>query len=153
MAKTSNRPRPTPSQTAGTPPPVNWTVMVYMAANRDDAETERAAIRDLRELQRVGSTEAVKVVVQLDRTWPGIPERYVVREGVSEAAPGPKRGRKGAAGQLKSEGGDWTSSGDLASISSFLEWGLDYHPANHYALVLWGHSFGLGFSAATTVTH
>ena len=77
MAKTSP-PAAHPSRAAGKPPPVNGLSWFTWLPDRDDAETERAAIRDLRELQRFGSTEAVKVVVQLDRTWPGIPERYVV---------------------------------------------------------------------------
>ena len=60
-----------------------WTVMVYMAAAKEDTETERAAIRDLREMEKVGSTDDVHVVVQLDRGWPGYPERYYVEKDVS----------------------------------------------------------------------
>ncbi len=119
--------------------------MVYMAAVRDDLETEQAAIRDLRELQRVGSTEAVKVVVQLDRNWPGTPERYIVRKGISERAP-ESATRHGSANQRRTRRrGDRTSSGDREALSSFLEWSLKEHRAKRYLLVLWGHSYGLGF--------
>ena len=127
-------------------PPAQWTVMVYMAAVQDDLETEPAAIRDLRELERFGSTEAVKVVVQLDRRWPGIPERYVVRKKTSEPASEPERKSKRGTDQRTDQIGHRTSSGDLKSLTSFLKWSCEtYHPARQYLLVLWGHSFGLGF--------
>ena len=66
-----------------------WTVMLYMAALVDDEpqraeETERAAIRDIEELESVGSTARVNVILQIDRRWPGYAERYYVRKGVSE---------------------------------------------------------------------
>ena len=56
-----------------------WTVMVFMAASKDDGETERAAIRDLREMGRV-DPGPVNVVVQIDRVWPGSAERYLIRK-------------------------------------------------------------------------
>ncbi len=62
-----------------------WTVMVFMAASRDDqGVTEAAAVRDLRELELVGTTPEVSVVVQLDRQWPGGAERYRIHRDGSE---------------------------------------------------------------------
>jgi hypothetical protein len=60
-----------------------WTVMLYMAASKDE-QTEAAAIRDLEELEKIGTTKEVNVLVQIDRKWPGYSERYVVRKGGSE---------------------------------------------------------------------
>ena len=42
----------------------DWTVMVYMAA---DNNLEAAAIDDLNEMERIGSTSQVDIVVQIDR--------------------------------------------------------------------------------------
>ena len=60
-----------------------WTVMLYMAASKDE-KTEAAAIRDLEELQKVGTTANANVIVQIDRKWPGYSERYRIRKGGSE---------------------------------------------------------------------
>jgi hypothetical protein len=70
-----NEPNPTPQKP--------WTVMLYMAASKDE-QTEAAAIRDIEELEKVGTTDKLNVVVQIDRKWPGYSERYLVRKGGSE---------------------------------------------------------------------
>lgn len=70
-----NEPNPAPQKP--------WTVMVYMAASQDE-QTEAAAIRDLKELEKIGTTKNVNVVVQVDRMWPGYSERYRVWKGGSE---------------------------------------------------------------------
>ncbi len=54
-----------------------------MAASKGD-QTEAAAIRDLREMEKVGSTDEIAVAwQQIDRDWPGHPERYLVDKGRS----------------------------------------------------------------------
>jgi len=60
-----------------------WTVMLYMAASLDE-QTEAAAIRDLEELEKIGTTDRLNVVVQIDRKWPGYSERYCLRKSGSE---------------------------------------------------------------------
>jgi hypothetical protein len=70
--------------------PAQWTVMLYMAATVDDypdidARTERAALDDIRELEKVGTVDGtVNVVVQINRRWPAYAQRYCVRKGWSE---------------------------------------------------------------------
>ena len=84
MAKSDSRrgpPRKQEKQSQTQPKP--WTVMLYMAASRDE-QTEAAAIRDLKELEKIGTTRTCNVIVQIDRRWPGYSERYCVRKGVSE---------------------------------------------------------------------
>ena len=121
-----------------------WTVMVYMAAVRDDDVTEQAAIRDLREMERVGSTRDVHVVVQLDRNWPGTPEGYFIKKGVSTRLDMPP-GKPTPTTRQRRTGTDLRSSGDREALAAFLNWALTNHRADHYLLVLWGHAFGLGF--------
>ena len=103
-----------------------WTVMLYMAASKDQ-RTEQAAIRDLRELERVGTTDKVNVIVQIDREWPGYAERYCVGKGFSEFCE-PLPGQKNI------------DSGKPKVLREFVTWGRTKFPADRYLLVLWGHS-------------
>ena len=58
-----------------------WTVMVYMAAGKDE-QTERAAISDIKEMEAADTTN-VNVVVLLDRDWPVLPQIYRIVNGIS----------------------------------------------------------------------
>jgi hypothetical protein len=137
--------RSAPGKRMSPNPKAKWTVMVYMAAVRDDQQTERAAIRDLREMERVGSTASVRIVVQLDRDWPGTPERYVVYKGVSERAPDDSEPNRIDATRQTRPTISERSSGHPRALGEFLKWSRMHHEAERYLLVLWGHSFGLGF--------
>jgi hypothetical protein len=106
-----------------------WTVMVYMAA-QDNPDLDQHAIRDIREMERVGSNPHLDVVVQVSRPWPSLPQRYRVGHGKSE---------------LAADGMSGDSMGNPNTLWGFLDWVLDRHPAEHYFLVLWGHAYGLGF--------
>jgi Clostripain family len=119
----------------------DWTVMLYMAASKDE-QTERAAIRDLRELERVGTTDHVNVLVQIDRQWPGYAERYRVREGHSDFCIG-LPGTNNIVSRQNS--GNPRNSGDPEVLNAFVTWCREKYPAKKYLLVLWGHSYGLGF--------
>jgi hypothetical protein len=109
-----------------------WTVMLYMAASKNE-KTEQAAIRDLRELEKVGTDDStLNVLVQIDRNWPGYAERYCVRKSFSEMCEG-RRDEKNV------------NSGKPQVLRDFVAWGRSMFPADRYLLVLWGHSYGLGF--------
>jgi hypothetical protein len=108
-----------------------WTVMLYMAASKDE-QTEQAAIRDIKELEKVTATKDLNVLVQIDRRWPGYAERYVVENGISTQRE-PKYGEKNI------------NSGKPEVLRDFVAWGRTMFPADYFLLVLWGHSFGLGF--------
>ena len=124
-----------------------WTVMVYMAASKDD-QTEDAAIRDLREMEKVGSSKDVAVVVQIDRDWPGHPERYVVEKG------GSKQFRvtskviewwvKQSSDPARSDE-QRANTGNPEVLDEFLTTVYGAYDSDYYLLVLWGHAFGLGF--------
>ena len=57
--------------------PRKWTVMVYMAANKN-ADLDAIAVQDLREMER-GANDSAHVVVQINRAWPDSFQRYEVR--------------------------------------------------------------------------
>jgi len=119
-----------------------WTVMLYIAADHPQPEraaiTERAAIRDLRELESVGSTDDLDILVQIDRRWPGYPERYWIKK----ARKG--EGRSQPCGTLVGTK-NINDSGDPGPLIDFLKWAREEHPADNSMLVLWGHAYGLGF--------
>jgi hypothetical protein len=126
-----------------------WTVMVYMAAG-DDAELDAHAVSDLQEMERAGVGSDINVVVQIDRYWPARGQRYRIDGNGAElldanvvTPPDPKepvrsmpRGRAAARS---------LNMGSGATLKAFFDWVLEHHPADRYALVLWGHAYGLGF--------
>src|SRR5262245_39114930 len=93
-----------------------WTVMLYMAADHPNpdraAVTEQAAIRDIKELEQIGSTDDLNILVQIDRRWPGYPERYWIMEGHSEPCEpfGALIGTKNIPRKRKSRSGNSSSS-------------------------------------------
>jgi len=130
MAKKQNGKEPVPEP--------DWTVMIYMAASKEDQGiTEAAAVRDLRELEQVGTSPQVSVVVQIDRLWPGTAERYRIHRNRAELLK--------PTGYTGTKSLGITSSGDRLVLERFLKETRDSDPAKNYLLVLWGHSFGLGF--------
>jgi hypothetical protein len=108
-----------------------WTVMVYMVAQKD-LELERHAIRDLQEMEKVGSNDELNIVVQINRAWPSLPQRYHVEPGLSRLI----------RGNIPTE-----NTGDPRSLEAFLTSVLKdkRYAADQYFLVLWGHAYGLGF--------
>ena len=67
-----------------------WTILVYMVA---DNNLESAGIEDLNEMEQVGSTEEVNIVVQMDRhkeydtsngDWTGTKRFYITQDSDTE---------------------------------------------------------------------
>jgi hypothetical protein len=104
-----------------------WTVMVYMAAE-NTTELDATAIADLREMEQ-GATDDAHVVVQINRAWPSVPQRYEITRDKSELV----------------DVAENKNMGREATLTAFLTWAADRFPANNYCLVLWGHAYGLGF--------
>jgi hypothetical protein len=113
--------------------PKGWTVMVYMAAAQNE-QTELAAIEDIKELEKIDTEDKVNVVVQIDRAWPGYPQRYCIEQGHSEPRPDKRLSRTKD-----------MSTGESEPLRQFVRWTRKYKPARRYMLVLWGHAYGLGF--------
>ena len=101
-----------------------WTVMVYMAG---DNNLESAAMTDLKEMAKVGSTSDVNIVVQLDRERDNITKRIKVL----------KKGHTSPTLILPE-----TDTGDPAVLADFLQWSVINYPADRYMLVLWNHGGG-----------
>ena len=111
-----------------------WTILVYMSAS---AELDDAALRALNAMEAAGSSQDVNVFVQLDRNpdevpageWRGARRYRITADEDVSAVTSTLVGELGA-----------TNMGDPDSLTAFIAWGQQEHPANHYALVLWGES-------------
>src|SRR4029077_19307705 len=104
----------------------SWTVMLYIAADHPNPDraaiTEQAAIRDIKELEQIGSTDDLNILVQIDRSWPGYPERYWIKKGHSEPCEpfGALIGKRNIPPKPKSRSGNSSSSsGDPNSLKEF----------------------------------
>jgi hypothetical protein len=113
-----------------------WTVLVYLDG---DNNLESDALDDLREMARVGSSDELKIVVQLDRIrsseawddtsagdWEGT-RRFLVERDMEPTADA----------ALEDMGEQ--NMGAQEVLADFVAWGVRSYPAERYALVIWDH--------------
>ncbi|HSB70470.1 MAG TPA: clostripain-related cysteine peptidase [Candidatus Methylomirabilis sp.] len=104
-----------------------WTMMVYLAGDND---LDGAGVVDLKEMKRVGCTDALHVIAQFDRAGSKAETtRYCLRKGTALA--------KDAVQKLGE-----TNMGDPKVLEDFVTWGVKNYPAEHFLLVLWNHGAG-----------
>ncbi len=125
-----------------------WTVMVYMAAG-DDAGLDAHAVSDLQEMERAGVGPDINVVVQMDRFWPALGQRYRISRDGTELVQGnvsdpPEKDSTKAMPPPRAAAPE-LDMGSGRTLEDYFEWVLAHYPADRYALVLWGHAYGLGF--------
>lgn len=102
----------------------DWTIMIYMNGDND---LEKFAFEDLRELEAVGSTDNVNVIVQLDQYYVLGTQRFRI-----EKKPNPRI----------VEDMPEQDMGDYNTLIDFLDWGVKKYPADHYAVIVWNHGSG-----------
>lgn len=126
----------------------DWTFLIYMAA---DNNLESNAIDDLNELEDSKLPENVTVLVLLDRSdsydstndnWSDTRLYKVVRDRqkiksliVSERIDCPELG-------LKKDAETELDMADKSTLTGFLKYGRRCFPADHFALIVWGHGSG-----------
>jgi uncharacterized membrane protein len=115
----------------------NWTYMVYMSA---DNNLEDEAILNINQMEAVGSTEDVNIVLQLDRSpewdetngnWSDT-RRYLVS---------PDDDPDIINSQLLEDMGE-VDMGDADNLRDFVVWAVTTYPAERYYLDVWGHGGG-----------
>ncbi len=126
-----------------------WTFLVYMNAAND---LEANSDLNLNQMEQVGSTNDVNIVVQVKRIsnrygqnftdWKDNATRifYVIQDNDSH---------------IKSPllyQNDTLDMGDPKSLREFVDWGAQNFPADRYALVLWNHGAGWRSRAAQKTT-
>ena len=140
-------------------PPINntaeWTVMVYLDA---DNNLESAGIDDINEMEMVGSSSDVNIVVQVDRipysvlaannqgyaddtsngNWTNTRRYYITQDFDTVQINS----------QLKSDLGE-LNMGDPQTLVDFANWAVTEYPAEKYLLVIWNHGGGFRSPAYT----
>ena len=109
-----------------TTPNKPWTFLAYMAG---DNTLDAAGPVDLKEMKKVGSSDKLNLIAQLDRATGHSCQRYYLRKGTALAADSVAKLGK-------------IDTGDPKNLSDFIAWGIQNYPADHYALVLWNHGGG-----------
>jgi hypothetical protein len=107
--------------------PKNFTLALYMAADNDLA---RYAIRNIRQMSTIGSTNSVNIVAHLDIKLNNKKVRshfYVEKDKVLEF----------------NVGDQVFDSGNPESLIKFMSFVVENFPAEHYMLVFWDHGTGI----------
>jgi hypothetical protein len=134
----TNTPRPTRAPSNSTKSGETWLVLLYQDA--DDDVLEQDIDLDLNEAERVGSSDRVTIVSQIDRykgafkgdgNWTSA-RRYLVQ-------------RDNDLGAIHSD--MLTDLGEVSmaqgqTLVDFATWGIKTYPADHYVLVLSDHGMG-----------
>ncbi|MBW1928873.1 MAG: hypothetical protein JRH08_08180 [Deltaproteobacteria bacterium] len=135
--------RPNKQNRQDRPNTAKWTVMVYMAG---DNNLDTAAMSDIAEMARVGSSDkvhpvkfpkgsckaafnGVNILVQLDRANDFLTRRFFITRG---------------GGYRKDciETFEEINTGDPKVLEDFMLWAMEKYPANRYLLILWNHGGG-----------
>ncbi len=116
-----------------------WTVLVYLDGDND---LEQYAIANFNQMEQVGSSADVRVIVQFDRT-PGFDStngnwadtrRFLVTRGADTNLMSSLRLDDPPMGEA--------DMGSPDTLRDFVQWGRSTFPADHYALVVWDHGTG-----------
>jgi hypothetical protein len=138
------QPTPTRAPSGTTPRPAasgggdTWTVMLYQDA--DDKVLEHDIYVDLNEAERVGSTENVNIVAQVDRyqggfngdgDWVGTKRFYVTQDDDLNRV-----------GSQEIEDLGEANMADRETLVDFVTWAIENYPADKYMLVMADHGMG-----------
>ncbi len=129
----------------GTPAPTRkWTIMIFMNADND---LESFGVQDVNELEKLADSDAVTIVVQMDRirgfdtsntNWIDA-RRFQIRHDEDTATMTSARSpEEGGSATLLGE----TDAGSAAVVKSFIEYCQTNFPATNYLIDFWNHGAG-----------
>lgn len=130
----------TPSQAAAPPAKAKWTVMVYISGDND---LQSYVISDIEtELAPTGSTEEIQVVALADRGPGGStgPNDWKTTE-YFHVVPGMKATLANADATWDANHADELDMADPQTLIDFVSYTKATYPADHYALIFWGHGW------------
>jgi hypothetical protein len=137
---------PVPAQPAGdaqAAPAKEWTIMVFVNGKNN---LEKYALRDLNEMEMVGSSDKVNIVAEVGRMagydssagdWVGS-RRYLVQKDDSTGT---------LTSPVVQDLGK-VDMGDYNHVIEFGKWAKANYPAKKYMLILWNHGSGWSKSIA-----
>lgn len=137
-----------PSPASGDIASKDWTFFVYMNA---DNNLEPDAIYNINQMEQVGSTSSVNIVVQIRRSpkydfsngnWIGTRRLYITKDDdpltiSSQPLPWPCA-PLGCQPTLETD----DDLGDVSVYKQSIDWLVATYPAKRYAIVFWGHGRG-----------
>lgn len=115
-----------------------WTFLVFLNADND---LDEFGLEDVNEMEMVGSTPEMDIIVQMDRLNGPCVRMRVIHDNDPAAITSPVL-PGGELGEV--DMGDWRV------LHDFIAWGMTSYPAEHYCLVIWNH--GAGWRALTAPT-
>jgi len=131
------------ADTQAAPPPTRetgtWTILAYM---NGDSNLESDLLNDIDEMERVGSSDDVNIVVQIDRSaehdrrdgdWEDA-RRYLVLKDLADGINSLRLDVDPPLGEVEMN--------DPETLREFIVWGLMSYPAQHYMIILGGHARG-----------
>ncbi|MGD0897379.1 MAG: clostripain-related cysteine peptidase [Thermoguttaceae bacterium] len=127
----------------------NWTVLVYLDANNS---LESFGVTNVQQMETVGSTANMNVVVQFAPVRPGSGDfNYSGFTDTRRAKIGYYPADTGST-MTSFSGSNYTSigttdSGNPTTLENFIKWGVATYPASHYILDIWDHGGGLDGAA------
>lgn len=114
-----------------------WTIMVYINGKNN---LESFALKDMNEMELIGSSGKINIVAELGRIdgysdedgdWTGARRYLVKKDGDTGAITSPV---------VRDLGG--TDMGDYKNLVDFGNWAKAAYPAEHYLLIVWNHGSG-----------
>ncbi|MFH1434236.1 MAG: clostripain-related cysteine peptidase [Pseudomonadota bacterium] len=119
----------------------SWTVLVFL---NGENSLWRAAIDDFNEMEVVGSTDDVNVLVQIDMpvSMFGSPPFNDTRRYYIDRDPGGDDSGFVSTQVWPESGTRELDMGSASVLSDFVIWGIDNYPADHYLVVIWNHGDG-----------
>jgi len=118
-----------------------WALLIFLNADND---LEPFGVEDVNEMEKIGSTNEVAIVVMMDRSpsydhtnddWTETRRFLVYKDNdptrMTSAEPGPGVEQLGE-----------VDMGDPAVMKGFLTWAIEHYPADHYLVDFWNHGSG-----------
>lgn len=124
-----------------------WTIMVFLNAKND---LEQFGIKDMNEMEKIGSNDNLNIVVQMGRIkgydssngdWTGVRRYYVTKDSDPNIINS----------QLLENMGE-VDMGSYKTLIDFGKWAKKNYPAKKYFLIIWNHGSGWekGFNQRVT---
>ena len=113
------------------------TIMVFINAKND---LERFGLKDMNEMEMIGSSDKINVVVQIGRMaghdasegdWTGV-RRYLIKKDTDTAR---------VTSPIVEDLGS-LDMGDFRNLSAFGKWAKEKYPAKKYMMIVWNHGDG-----------
>ena len=120
-----------------------WTIMVFINGKNN---LEPYALKDMNEMEQVGSTDKVNIVTETglvsgygDMPWTGTARFLIKKDNDTNTVTSPILANLGS-----------IDMGGYQSVIDFANWAKATYPAKHYMLVIWNHGSGWDKSVGIT---